>query len=331
MSDSFVAVGLDVGGTKIAAGVVAFPSGEVLCKDVIMTLPKRGGEAVLSDALDLARKMIQEAACRKVSASGIGIGVAELIDPCGNVTSGQTIAWRGVPVRERFAEIAPAVVESDVRAAALAESVLGAGRSFSTFAYITVGTGISYALVQDGRPYSGARGNAILLSSGALSTRCTDCGAELRQVLEEFAAGPPLVRRYNQCSAAPKAERAEDVTAAAAANDPVAIEVVQSAGEALGNSVGFLVNLLDPEVVVVGGGLGLAGGLYWSSFVASTRKHIWADTTRDLPILPAQLGAEAGMIGAAAAVWVAETGRTQDRPPRLRKRLASGHGLRPEI
>jgi len=236
---------------------------------------------------------------------GIGVGVAELIDPDGNVTSGQTIAWRGVPVRERFSEIAPTIVESDVRAAALGEAMFGAGRPFQIFAYVTVGTGISYALVQDGRPYPGARGNAIVLSSGPLSATCTECGAELHQVLEEFASGPGLVARYNQHSS-PKAAKAQEVTEAASRNDRVAIRVVQSAGEALGNSLGFLINLLDPEAVIVGGGLGLTGGLYWSSFVASTRKHIWSDTTRGLPILPALLGTDAGLIGAAATVWSAK-------------------------
>jgi len=304
MSDSFLAVGLDVGGTKIAGGIVALPSGEILSKDVIMTLPRRGGDAVLSDTLAFARRLVEEAESKGRRVLGIGMGVAELIDPEGNVTSGQTIAWRGVPVRERFSEIAPAIVESDVRAAALGEAMFGAGRPFQVFAYVTVGTGISYALVQDGRPYPGARGNAILLSTGALSTTCTECGAELHQVLEEFASGPGLVARYNQRSPR-KAARAEEVTEAAGGNDPVATQIVQSAGEALGNSVGFLINLLDPEAVIVGGGLGLAGGLYWNSFVDSTRRHIWSEVTRGLPILPARLGADAGLVGAAATVWPA--------------------------
>jgi glucokinase len=301
MSDSFLAVGLDVGGTKIAGGIVALPSGEILSKDLIMTLPQRGGDAVLSDTLAFASRLVAEAERKGTRLLGIGIGVAELIDPEGNVTSGQTIAWRGVPVRERFSEIAPASVESDVRAAALGEAMFGAGRPFKAFAYITVGTGISYTLVQDGRPYPGSRGNAILLSTGALSTTCTECGAELHQVLEEFASGPGLVARYNQRSPR-KAARAQEVTEAASRNDPVAIQIVQSAGAALGNSVGFLINLLDPEAVIVGGGLGLAGGLYWDSFVDSTRKHVWSEATRGLPILPALLGPDAGLIGAAATV-----------------------------
>jgi glucokinase len=266
-----------------------------------MTLPQRGGDAVLSDTLAFASRLVAEAERKGTRLLGIGIGVAELIDPEGNVTSGQTIAWRGVPVRERFSEIAPAIVESDVRAAALGEAMFGAGRPFKAFAYITVGTGISYTLVQDGRPYPGSRGNAVLLATGALSTTCTECGAELHQVLEEFASGPGLVARYNQRSPR-KAARAQEVTEAASRNDPVAIQIVQSAGAALGNSVGFLINLLDPEAVIVGGGLGLAGGLYWDSFVDSTRKHVWSEATRGLPILPALLGPDAGLIGAAATV-----------------------------
>jgi glucokinase len=93
------------------------------------------------------------------------------------------------------------------------------------------------------------------------------------------------------------------VLAAAEAKDPVAIQVVKSAGESLGNSAGFMVNVLDPEAIIVGGGLGLAGGLYWEAFVASTRRHIWSDTNRDLPILTAALGNDAGAIGAAATAW----------------------------
>ncbi|MCU1246986.1 MAG: hypothetical protein JWQ49_15 [Edaphobacter sp.] len=69
------------------------------------------------------------------------------------------------------------------------------------------------------------------------------------------------------------------------------------------NSVGFLVNVLDPETVIVGGGLGLSGGMYWDSFVASIRRHIWSDISRTLPAIPATLGNDAGVIGAAAGVW----------------------------
>ena len=121
-------------------------------------------------------------------------------------------------------------------------------------------------------------------------------------VLEEFAAGPALVTRYKQATGR-ATTRGEEVLAAAAAGETAAIDIVRTAGEALGNSVAFLANVLDPELVVIGGGLGQAEGLYWTSFVDALRRHIWADATRTLPVLHAMLGTDAGFIGAAVAAW----------------------------
>ena len=294
------AIGLDIGGTKIAGGLVALGSGRVLARRAIATGAERGGPAVLEDALALAGALRADAAGLGVDVSGLGVGVPELVDVAGNITSGHAIDWRGVPVRECFARLAPAVVEADVRAHALAEARYGAGRPYRLFAFVTVGTGISCCLVQDGVPYAGARGNALVLASSPLTTVCPACGALLQPVLEEFAAGPALAARYNH-DCAGHAARGEDVVAAAEAGDLGARHVLGTAGDALGVSVGWLVNVLDPEALVVGGGLGLAGGLYWKRFVAATRAHIWADASRDLPILMAALGPDAGLIGAAAA------------------------------
>lgn len=295
------ALGLDIGGTKMAGGVVA-ENGAVLCRRVESTRADRGGAAVLADALALAEGLATEARALGGRIAAIGIGVAELVDPSGEVRSSHVLDWERLPVRERFARIAPAVVESDVRAAALAEARFGAGQRFRDFAYVTVGTGISSCLVQEGRPYAGARGNALVLASAPLSFTCPWCGARTEQPLEDVASGPALVTSYRQQTGRTVA-RAEDVLVAAAAGDPAAVAVVRSAGEALGNGVGFLVNVLDPAAVVVGGGLGLAGGLYWECFVAATRAHVWSEATRALPILPAALGADSGFIGAAWTAW----------------------------
>ena len=293
-------IGLDVGGTKIAGGLVMCDFGEVLCKRVVPTRPERGPQAVLDDLLELARSLLSEA--RRVAApvGGIGIGVPETVDPKGNVTSGQTLAWQNIPVQSICSELAPAIVESDVRAAALGEALFGAGRNYGAFAYITVGTGISSCLVLDGRPFPGARGNALVLASAPLSTTCNRCGGRIDDVLEEFAAGPALVQRYNR-AAPERVSKAEEVLEAAVGGSRVADRIIESAAAALGNSVGFFVNILDPEAVIVGGGLGLAGDPYWNRFVESTRQHIWAEQTRGLPIRRAQLGGDSGLIGAAAA------------------------------
>lgn len=104
--------------------------------------------------------------------------------------------------------------------------------------------------------------------------------------------------RYNHEVGA-RYTRAEGVLAAAAAGDQAAAAIIESAGVALGVSLGWLVNVLDPEALVIGGGLGMAEGPFWDTMIASTREHIWSDTSRDLPILHAALGNDAGIIGAA--------------------------------
>jgi glucokinase len=294
------ALGLDVGGTKTAGGLVDMASGHLLARRVIPTEPWRGGQAVLTDALQLAEGLMAEAVSQNRAVAGLGVSVCELVDREGNVTSGQTVAWADLPVREAFSRLAPAVIEADVRAHARAEAMWGAGCGYRQFVFVAVGTGISSCLVLDGRPYAGARGQALVLASSPLVVPCPACGNTRWPALEEFASGPALVARYNARGGHTVA-RAEAVVAAAVAGDAAAGQVIQSAGQALGVSLGWLVNVLDPEVLIVGGGLGSAGGRYWDSVVESTRAHIWSAASRDLPIRPARLGPEAAVVGAALA------------------------------
>jgi glucokinase len=303
------AIGLDIGGTKIAAGVVLWPSGELLRRTVVPTQPTRGGEAVLKDTCDLAQQLHDWARGERIEVGGIGAGVAELVDCGGNVTSSCTIDWRNRPVQQRLSEIAPAQVESDVRAAAVGEAIFGAGRGHRLFVYITVGTGISYCLMQGGQPFKGANGNAIMMASSPLTTVCTHCGVKLRPVLEEFASGPAIAKRFAQARNEELGETCEQVFRAASNGDKHAIEILASAGEALGVGTAFLVNLLDPEMIIVGGGLGIAGGLYRETFERSCREHIFADNSRGLPIVTAKLGADAGLVGAAAVVFAQQPGK----------------------
>jgi glucokinase len=292
--DDVYAIGLDIGGTKIAGGLVRFPTGEVVARRRVPTRAGRPDDDVLADAVEMARDLAG-AVPPGGRLAGVGLGVPELVDLDGRLASGVTIDWRGISLADKFSEVGPVWLEADVRAAALAEAQFGAGRSYRLFAYVSVGTGISHTLVQDGRPYAGARGNALVLASGPTGVRCSACGGWSRTVLEEVASGPALAAALN-------VSRAEDVLAAAEQGDPNAVRVVRDAAEALGSGVGFLVNVLDPEAVVVGGGLGLASGLYWDTLTEAVRRHIWADATRGLPIVPAALGADAGLLGAAAHV-----------------------------
>jgi len=294
------ALGIDVGGSKIAAGVVN-SAGEVLFPCLQPTGAARGGEAVLQDVEALSVELKNLAEQSGLEIAGIGLGVAELVDPQGNVTSGYTIKWSGCAIKQRLSQIAPAAIEADVRAAALAEAVYGTGRDHEIFLYLTVGTGISCCLVQNRRPYAGAHGNALVCASSPLTSTCVECGASNKVTLEEYASGPALALRF-QPHRSEKIWRAEQVFAAASEGDERALEILRTAGSALGVTAGFLVNVFDPEAIVVGGGLGMCNGIYWDCFLNSTREHIWAETRCDLPIRHAAL-ADNGVIGAALSFW----------------------------
>ncbi len=301
------AIGIDLGGTKIAAGLVQLPAGRVIAKAIIPTAPERGGSAVLQDTVTLARRLQAQATRIPSQICGIGVGICELVNLEGEIKSDYLIKWQGLDAQQALAAIAPTRFESDARAPALAEARYGAGLPYRNFIYLTIGTGISYCLVLDGKPYAGAHGNAIIAASGLLSSDCEACGASLDRSLEEYASGPALVARYNRQSGEELSNGAE-VTAAAAAGNEIAKAILSSAGAALGNTAGFLINALDPQALIVAGGLGLAGGLYWDSFVASTQRRIWAPEHRALPIIPAGLGLDAGMVGAALCAPDADLG-----------------------
>lgn len=299
VSPTFYSIGIDLGGTKTAGALVSFPTGKILKKEIISTLPLRGGRAVLEDTVALARRLKAFADTDQLKIEGIGIGIAELVNRNGEITSEYSIKWKDLPAKTLLSAVAPAEFDSDARAPARAEALFGAGAPFKSFVYLTVGTGISHCLVIDRRPYLGAHGHAIIAGSGVLALECEACGHIQKQVLEQYAAGPSLVARYNDKSRS-AVMTGQDVTAAAAAGDRIAAQVVRSAGQALGNTAAFLINVLDPEALIVGGGLGLADGLYWNTFLESTREYIWSDDSRNIPILKASLGADAGLIGAAA-------------------------------
>ena len=295
---AFTALGVDVGGTKVAAGVVSFPDGIVRVRCEIPTLPQRGGEAVLADVERLVSELTSEARSSGKPVEAIGVGVCEIVDRSGNIASTNCLAWTSNRVRERLSSIAPTVIEADVRAAARAEAMFGAGRSANCFLYVSIGTGISSCLVIEGQPFVGARGATGTMASGPLPGFDEVGTSALLPTLEQVASGPALVSRFNQLHG--NARCGQEVLTAAEAGDERAARIVRSAAESVGGTIGLLVNVLDPELVVLGGGLGASMGIYRDSLIDSARRCIWWEGHRDLPIIPAMTGPDAGLLGAAA-------------------------------
>jgi glucokinase len=265
-------VGIDAGGTKLAAALVDVRDGRLLERRERPTERQRGADAVLADCVDLAKQVAGECAV-----DAIGIGVPELVALDGRITSAVNWDWRDGRWKPALAAIAPVHVESDVRAAAFAEARLGAARELSSFLYMTIGTGVSHTFVIGGLPWTGARGNALV--SGA-------------PLVEEVASGAALAVTAGKT-------RAEDVLAS-----PGDVTIVEDAVQALGTELARLVNAFDPEAIVIGGGLGLAPG-FADRIAAKMRPQIFADATRDIAVLPSSLGAHAGVIGAALTAHAA--------------------------
>ncbi len=255
-------LGIDVGGTKLAAGIVDVATGEVTERRMWPTDPARGPDAVLADLVRCAAELAPER---------IGLGVCELVDLAGRTTSAYTIDWRDRHLADAFA--VPCTVESDVRAAALAESRFGAGRGRSSFLYVTISTGISHCLVIAGKPWAGARGNAIVTGNPP---------AEL------LASGRGLQEAAGRDSA-------QDVLW-----DPACAPIVERAASELAGAIAGVVDAVDPEAIVLGGGLGLERG-YSGLWEPDMRARLFSRDTAKLDIVEAELGPDAGIVGAALA------------------------------
>lgn len=287
------AIGIDVGGTKIAGGLVNLASGRLALRRQIPTDCQRGGETVLADVERMSRALVAEAAAIGAAPDQLGIGVAELVDPRGRVFSDHLIKWKGIDVQARLAPVLPATVASDVRAAALAEARFGAGRPYRDFYYVSLGTGVSGVLVQDSVPYAGSRGAALVIASGASHHHCPHCGHVSTMTVEEIASGPGLARAFGTGETGPS------VLAAAEAGDPRAIHILDHAAAELGRVLALLVNSLDPAALILGGGLGSAPGRYFESLKTAILAGLWEGDQHPLPILQAAFGADAGVVGAA--------------------------------
>lgn len=261
--------GLDVGGTKVEGCIIDPESGAVHAAERIETRVERGGAAVLDDCVALVERLRGGA-----NLDSVGVGICEFVDLDGRVRSGYSVDWRDLEIARAFAPLAPVTVESDVRAAALAEARFGAGRScVAPWMYVTVGTGVSFCLVVEGRPFAGARGNALVVGA------------------------PPVER---QASGRAVERLSGHARATEALADPACSSLVREAACALGTALAALVNALDPALVVIGGGLGLVRD-YRERAVMQMRAQIEAETTRSVPVVPAELGPRAGALGAAVA------------------------------
>jgi glucokinase len=288
------ALGIDVGGTKTALALVDCESGVVVRALAIAT---EAHESANSLRLRLAAPVAELRAEADSDDVPLGICVPEIVDPSGEITTDGVIPGLSGDLRARWSDLGISCVNSDVRSAAIAEATYGAGTDAASLLYVSVGTGLSHTLVVRGRAWPGANGAALVSGSGQLVRQSELPHLTSDVPLESVASGPGLVAWYVALGGT--ATKGEEVLRLAG-SDPRARVAAEGVGEVLGKRIGDLVNILDPHMVVLGGGLGAATGPHRDRLEVVTRATIWSDQAAAVVIRGAALGPYSAVIGAAA-------------------------------
>lgn len=312
MDDSRPALAVDIGGTKLAAGLVE-PAGRVLSWSQVPTPRDLDAEQLWRTVDTLISGVLEDADMTSADLAGCGCGCGGPMEwPSGVVSPLNIPAWRDFPLRSRLAERLEGIavrVHNDAICLVAAEHWRGAGRGRDNVLGMVVSTGVGGGLVLDGRLVEGASGNAGHIGHVVVDPdtgpECT-CGG--RGCLEAIARGPSLVGwaqsegwRTDQEDAT-----ARDLAADAALGHPVGLAAMRRAGRALGIAIASATCLCDLEVVSVGGGLSQAGPLLFDPLEEALRAHARLAFARQVSVVPAALGQSAGLVGAAALIFAAD-------------------------
>jgi glucokinase len=303
------AIGIDVGGTKIAV-VRIDEHGEILASKTVPT-PAHDPEATLQTSIDTAKSV------RSPDVVAIGVGAAGIVDyHAGTLRYAPNLAWRELALRDRLGTALglPCVLDNDANVAAWAEFRFGAGRGSTDMLLVTVGTGIGGGIIAGGKTFRGAHGFAGEIGHVIVEPGGPMCGCGNAGCWEQVAAGRSIDRLAREAvsehpnsllaqlaDGVPANANGHTATEAAEKGDDVAKAILATIGTRLGQGIAGLVNILDSDVVVVGGGAIVAGDFLLEPARAAFIDAIEAPDHRPtVPIIAGQLGPEAGGIGAAA-------------------------------
>jgi glucokinase len=294
---------LDIGGTKIAAGL-ADPAGALVYTTIRPTPPGAAAEEVWAA---VAASIAEALRAADGAVAAVGIASAGPIDlDTGTVSPINIGSWRGFPLRDRVAAMIPGVPGVPVRLGgdgvcmALGEHWRGAGRGARFLLGMVVSTGVGGGLVLDGVPYTGRTGNAGHVGHVVVEQDGRPCACGGRGCVETVAAGPWMVRwaRENGWSAPPGAG-ARELAVAAAAGDPLAERAFHRSATALAAMIASVAAVCDLDLVVIGGGVAKSGPLLFDPLRVALPGYAGLDFLAGLRVVPAELGGEAGLIGAA--------------------------------
>ncbi len=305
-------IGIDIGGTNIK-GALLDSGGNIIRKEQAATLANAGPEAVAARVTGLIGKLEATASADGKKVTAIGIGVPGQPDPkTGTVASAPNLHWRLVPLVEylRRGTALPIYLENDANVAALGEQWRGAGRGSVNMVMITVGTGIGGGVILNGSLYSGTNGSAGEVGHMVIDPNGPQCSCGRRGCLETLTSATAMIRMAREAIdrgtktelSKPENLEAKDIVMAAQAGDSVAQEIINFAAGYLGMGLGNIINLFNPDTIVVGGGVSKAGEILFDPLRRSAMEWSLEAPAKVVKIVPAELGNDAGCIGAVVLV-----------------------------
>lgn len=305
-------IGVDIGGTKVAGGVVD-EDGRILAQHRVTT-PARDADATTDAIVSVIEAMRAD---REVEA--VGLGIAGFVDAGRSIVyfAPNLLGWRNGPLREEVEKRVnlPVVVENDANSAAWGEAMFGAGREYHHVACVTIGTGVGGGIVAGDQLFRGGFGVGAEFGHIQMVEGGRLCGCGQRGCWEQYASGGALVRDARERAAESRAEAelllslgdgtpeaitGQHVTEAAEQGDQVALASFASLGHWIGQGLADLAAVLDPECFVLGGGVSEAGSLLLDPTVTSFEELLTGRGRRPTAkVVLAELGNDAGLVGAA--------------------------------
>lgn len=311
------AIGVDIGGTKVAAAVVN-PTGAVLARARTATPHRTTAPAVVEQAIvDVVTQLRDEVGGQGIDVGAVGVGAAGFVSEDGEVIRfSPHLSWRDEPLRAELARRLglPVVVDNDANAALWAESRFGAARGVDDVVMVNLGTGLGGGVLRRGRLERGRFGMAGEFGHMCVVPDGLRCECGNRGCWEQYASGNALVREARAlveaggggsalvafCAGTPAALTGPCVTQAARDGDPASVGLLQEVGTWLGRGLANVAAALDPGLFVIGGGVGDAGDLLLDPAREALARHLPGRGFRPMPqVVGARLGNDAGLIGAA--------------------------------
>ena len=304
--------GADVGGTTIKLGLFTV-DGEILDKWEIITRTENEGESILQDIATALKEKIQEKAIPAEEVIGIGMGIPAPVNSEGIVRKTANLGWGYKEVKKELENLTgwQVVVGNDANVAALGEMWKGAGHGEKNMVMVTLGTGVGGGVIMGGRPLIGANG-----AGGEIGHICVNyfeekcCGCGKKGCLEQYASATGIVRVAGRMLAASEEDStlrglqnitAKDVLDAFKAGDTLAGRIMECVGGLLGSAIAGFAAVVDPEAIVIGGGVSKAGQPLIDCIQKHYIRHAFP-SCKETPVKLATLGNDAGIYGAAKMV-----------------------------